>query len=179
LKFDRYGKGIAKGMLVTLKNAVRRPVTVQYPEQRLTPSRRVRGNELVWNNVKCTGCMFCARTCPQGAIKMVTSVDPSGKKTRVTRIEVDTGYCISCGLCVENCPPKALTLGYNYELAKYKRNELVQTDEMLFASLAKSSSGYLNPEIEAKLPKQSLMIGKIEIPPAPAEPASATEEEKK
>jgi formate hydrogenlyase subunit 6/NADH:ubiquinone oxidoreductase subunit I len=166
-------------MLVTLKNALRQPVTVQYPEQRLVPSRRIRGNELVWNNVKCTGCSFCSRTCPQGAIRMVTSVDPSSKKNKVTTIQVDTGYCISCGLCVEGCPPKALSMGYNYELAAYKRDELVQAGEALFASPARQASGYLSPEVEAKLPKQSLLVGKIEEPVAPPAPQVAGEEEKK
>jgi ferredoxin len=34
------------------------------------------------------------------------------------KYEVDTGYCIQCGLCVEACPYEALYLGYDYERAK-------------------------------------------------------------
>ncbi|HIM48527.1 MAG TPA: NADH-quinone oxidoreductase subunit I, partial [Dehalococcoidia bacterium] len=30
-----YGTGMAKGLLVTLKNLTKRPFTVQYPEERL------------------------------------------------------------------------------------------------------------------------------------------------
>ena len=70
---ERYGKGIAKGMAVTIKHMLRHPVTTQYPEQRLTISRRTRGNELIWQREQCSGCSTCAKTCPQGVIKIETS----------------------------------------------------------------------------------------------------------
>ena len=44
---------------------------------------------------------------------------------------MDTGYCIQCGLCVEACPYDALFMGFSYERAKYRRNELVQADDAL------------------------------------------------
>jgi formate hydrogenlyase subunit 6/NADH:ubiquinone oxidoreductase subunit I len=56
---------------------------------------------------KCTGCDTCAKTCPQGAIRIVTSVNPEQNRYHVEKIEVDTGYCIQCGLCVEACPYEA------------------------------------------------------------------------
>ncbi|MEE8194615.1 MAG: NAD(P)-binding protein, partial [Dehalococcoidales bacterium] len=72
MKFEHYGAGIAKGMAVTMKNLLRRPVTTQYPEERLTVSRRIRGNELAWSREKCTGCYTCARSCPHGVITIET-----------------------------------------------------------------------------------------------------------
>ena len=75
MKFERYGNGLAKGMVVTFKHLFRHPVTTQYPEQKLNPSRRLRGNELVWDNIKCTGCATCAKSCPQGAIHINTSLE--------------------------------------------------------------------------------------------------------
>ena len=111
MKLERYGIGIAKGLAVTVRHLFRWPVTVLYPEQRLTPSKRIRGNELVWNSAKCTICTTCAKTCPQGAIRLDTAVDPANpNKLTVTRFEVDTGYCISCGLCVEACPEDAIRM---------------------------------------------------------------------
>jgi len=158
LKFERYGKGLAKGLRVTIKHLFLHPVTTQYPEQRLNTSRRIRGNELIWDNVKCTGCASCAKTCPQGAIQIVTSVSLEENKYKVEKFEVDTGYCIQCGLCVEVCPYEALYMGYAFERAKYRRGDLVQADEMLLVSPERQRSGYMYPEIAAELPVQTLLI---------------------
>jgi NAD(P)H-quinone oxidoreductase subunit I len=160
LKFERYGIGIAKGLRVTIRHLLRRPVTTQYPEQRLSTSRRIRGNELIWDREKCTGCATCAKTCPQGAIHIVTSVKVEENKYEVERFEVDTGYCISCGLCVEACPYEALFMGYAYERARYRRGELVLSKEDLLASDERKPSGYAHPEIAATLPKQTLLVEK-------------------
>ncbi|OGO01972.1 MAG: NADH dehydrogenase [Chloroflexi bacterium RBG_13_53_26] len=45
------------------------------------------------DSVKCTGCMVCARECPQGAI--------SGEKKKLHTI--DQAKCIKCGLCRDLC----------------------------------------------------------------------------
>lgn len=162
MKFERYGRGIVKGMTVTLKHLFRHPTVSQYPEQRLHTSRRIRGQELIWDPQACTGCATCAKTCPQGAIYIVTSADMVDNKYEVERYEVDTGYCIQCGLCVEACPYKALFMGYSYERAKYKRRELIQRKEELTAGEGdKRPSGYFYPDIAAELPRQTLLIEKI------------------
>ena len=161
MKFNFYGAGMGKGMMLTLQHLFRRPITVQYPEQRLNTSRRIRGNELVWNDEKCTGCEICARACHIGAIVMEVDPVKVEKKNKVYKYEVDTGYCIMCGLCVEACPFKALYMGYDYERAKYKRGDLVQTKEMMKETPEKHVSGYFYPDKAANLPLQTLLIDKI------------------
>lgn len=162
MKFERFGLGIAKGMKVTIKHLARHPTVSQYPEQRLNTSRRIRGNELIWDKEHCTGCATCAKTCPQGAIDIVTSANPLNNKYEVQKYQVDTGYCIQCGLCVEACPFKALFMGYAYEKAKYRRGELVQEKEdMVLGPEGKQASGYFYPEIAAALPRQTLLIERI------------------
>jgi NADH-quinone oxidoreductase chain I len=158
--FERYGIGIIKGLSVTIRHLFRIPVTTQYPEQRLNPSRRIRGNELIWNQQRCTGCGTCAKTCPQGSINIITSVKLEENKYKVEKFEVDMGYCIFCGLCVEACPYDALFLGYSFERARYRRGELVLADEALLESEERKPSGYAHPEIAAGLPKQSLLVDK-------------------
>ncbi len=160
MKFERYGIGIAKGLRVTIRHLLRHPVTVQYPEQKLNTSRRIRGNELIWYNAKCTGCATCAKTCPQGAIEVVTSTNLAENKYVVGEYQVDTGYCIQCGLCVETCPYEALFMGYSYERAKYRHSELVQTKEMMLESPDRQVSGYFYPELAAKLPEQTLLLNR-------------------
>ncbi|MFH1169510.1 MAG: NADH-quinone oxidoreductase subunit I [Chloroflexota bacterium] len=161
MKFERYGLGIAKGLTVTIRNLLRHPTVSQYPEQRLNTSRRIRGNELIWSQERCTGCGTCAKACHQGAIEIVTSTDTAQNKYVVEKYQVDTGYCIQCGLCVEACPYDALFMGYSYECAKYRRGELVQTKEMMLESPQRQVSGYFHPDIAAKLPRQTLLIDRI------------------
>jgi formate hydrogenlyase subunit 6/NADH:ubiquinone oxidoreductase subunit I len=162
LKFERYGLGIAKGMSVTLKFLMRRPTVTQYPEQRLNVSRRTRGQELVWDRQKCTGCCTCAKSCPQGVIEIVTSDNFENNKYEVEKYQVDTGYCIQCGLCVESCPYEALFLSTNYECAKYRRDELIQNmEDMMLESGNKQPSAYFYPELEAELPRQTLLVERI------------------
>ena len=161
MKFERYGIGIAKGLTVTIRHLFRHPVTTQYPEQRLNPSRRIRGNELIWNQEKCTGCGTCAKTCPQGAIEIITSTNQVENKYAVEKYQVDTGYCIMCGLCVEACPYEALYMSYAYECARYRRGELVQSKEIMLESPDRKVSGYFYPERAAKLPRQTLLLERI------------------
>ena len=79
----------------------------------------------------------------------------------VENIDVDTGYCIQCGLCVEVCPFEAIYMGYAYERAKYRREEVVQTNEELLPSAERRRSGYMYPEIAAELPRQTLLLERI------------------
>jgi NADH-quinone oxidoreductase chain I len=157
LKLNNYGEGIAKGLAVTMKNAMRRPITTQYPEQKLNVSRRTRGNQLVWNKDACIACSMCARACPVGCIDMVTSRDEN-KKLKMDKMDVDAGLCISCGLCVEACPQKCLFMDSAYEKACYSRKDLKLTKEDILMTEKSKPSGYYSPENAAKLPIQTLLI---------------------
>ncbi len=150
------GNGIINGMKITLKNLFRASPTVQYPEQRLSVSRRIRGTELVWDKTRCTGCATCARTCPQGVIHIVTHKGAENMYV-VDTLEVDSGYCIHCALCVEACPYDAIFMGYTYERAKYRRGELVMSKEDMSIEHEKAS-GYFHPDVAEKLPPQDLLI---------------------
>ena len=161
MKFERFGLGIIKGMTVTIRHLVRHPTVSQYPQQCLNMSRRIRGNELVWSRAKCTGCATCAKSCPQGAIEIVTSTNLVDNKYEVQTYRVDTGYCIQCGLCVEACPYDAVFMGYSYERAKYRRGDLVQTNDELLESPERPASAYFHPGLADKLPEQTLLVDKI------------------
>ena len=158
MKFERYGLGIAKGLSVTIRHLLRRPVTTQYPEQRLNPSRRLRGNELIWDEKKCTGCGTCAKACHIGAIRISTSTNQVDNKYEVKSYEIDTGYCVFCGLCVEVCPFEALFMSYDYERAQYRRGDLLQDKENMLETPERKVSGYFYPGRAAKLPRQSLLV---------------------
>lgn len=157
MKLSGSGFGVIKGMWITLLNFFRRPITVQYPEQQLNQSKRIRGQEILWYPGKCTGCATCAKGCPQGNIEIVTSAGPDNKRA-VEKFEIDTGRCMFCGLCVEACPYDALFMGRGYERGRYRRKELVTGKDAIQFSAERQPSGYYRPAIEKVLPKQSLLV---------------------
>lgn len=68
----------------------------------------------------CVGCTFCARTCPDFAIR-VERVDDPGARC-LTTYELDLSKCCFCGLCAEQCPTGALQHSGQYELSFYHRD---------------------------------------------------------
>jgi NAD(P)H-quinone oxidoreductase subunit I len=158
-RFDRFGLGLAKGLALTGKTALTRPnITVNYPEERLNVSRRLRGPEIIWMPLKCTGCATCAKSCPQGSIELVTSPELVDNKYQVEEFLVDHGRCMFCGLCVEACPFDALYMGQGYERATYRRGDLVLPKEKLLVAADRHPSAYFHPEDEADLPLQTLLV---------------------
>jgi NAD(P)H-quinone oxidoreductase subunit I len=157
LKLKNFGEGIAKGMAVTMKNALRRPITTQYPEQKLNISRRTRGNQLVWDKERCIACSMCAKACPVQCIDMVTSRGQNNK-LQVDKMDYDAGLCIFCGLCVEACPKTCLFLTAEYEKARYSIKDFKLKKEDILMTEKSKPSGYYRPENELKLPKQTLLI---------------------
>ena len=146
-----YGLGLAKGLMVTMKNFIRPPFTVQYPEERLPQHPRFRGSEFVWYDERCTGCASCAKYCPLGIIKIVTSPSETavqeGDKYDIEVFDIDIGRCMFCGLCVEACPYDALFMGSGFERSRYQRKDLViSIDELRQA--AKRPSTWFRPQLE-------------------------------
>lgn len=156
MKFERYGLGIAKGLRLTLRHLFRPNITVQYPEKRLNPSRRIRGQQFVWRADLCTACGTCAKSCPHGIIHLETSKNGDNRYV-MDRIVIDTGRCMFCGLCVEACPYNALYMGQSYEQARYSRKLLWADMETLISPDAKPSA-YGHPELETSIPRQTLLV---------------------
>jgi len=154
VSFERYGRGVGKGLALTFRHLFRPPITVQYPEERLTPAPRFRGNMLVWDEEACIACRACARACPVSIIDIETKKAEKG--LTVEKLEIDFGRCLFCGLCVEACPKEALFMSRDYELASYKRGQLVVTKEQFIAA-EKRPSAYGYPEREAEMPPQTLL----------------------
>ena len=146
-----FGLGIAKGMLVTARNAFRKPFTVQYPEERNKQAPRFRGQEFTWYVERCTGCASCAKYCPLGIIRIET--DPNGGNEqdggsyRVDVFDIDQGRCMYCGLCVEACPYDALHMGTRFEAAQYRRQDLlIHIDDL--KARDKHPSSWFRPQLD-------------------------------
>jgi len=156
LKSKGFGLGLAKGLQLTLKHVARPRMTTQYPEKKLVPAKRFRGVEFAWSPRLCTGCLTCAKTCPQGSINIVSHTTENNTYW-VDEFQIDTGHCQFCGLCVEICPYGALSMGSQYEGAKYRRDELVLgAREMMKKD--RQPSAFVRPWFEEQRERQTLLI---------------------
>jgi NADH-quinone oxidoreductase subunit I len=148
-----YGLGIAKGLMVTLTNLMRKPSTIQYPEEAAPQAPRFRGQEFAWYQERCTGCASCAKYCPLGIIRIVTQPGginvQEGQSYSVEVFEIDIGRCMFCGLCVEACPYDALFMGSGFEWGRYRRADLVIPIEEL-KQAEKRPSTWFRPQLEEK-----------------------------
>ncbi len=127
--------GFIQGLLITLRSALRSPVTAEYPspEKRMNLAERYMGfPALTWDSdveePYCTGCMVCIRECPTQCMS-ATMVDNlshvAGKSNRrkiVGEFEINLGRCILCGICVDVCNFDAIEMSHEHELSKYERN---------------------------------------------------------
>ena len=127
--------GFLEGLLVTLKTALRKPVTLQYPEpdKRHQVAQRYMGfPALLWDGdvpePYCTGCMVCVRACPTQCMSAQMTDNPkfeseeSRRRKIIETFEINLGRCILCGICVDVCNFDAIEMSHEHELSKYQRN---------------------------------------------------------
>jgi NAD(P)H-quinone oxidoreductase subunit I len=165
-------KYIGQGMSVTFDHMKRRPVTVQYPYEKLVPSERFRGR-IHYEFDKCISCEVCVRVCPINLPVVDWEYNKATKKKVLKHYSIDFGVCIFCGNCVEYCPTNCLSMTEEYELAVYDRHELnydqialgrlpykVTDDPMVtpLKQLAYLPSGVMDPH---ELPAGSRRAGKL------------------
>ena len=117
------GKYLYDGLSVTVDHLRRRPVTVQYPYEKLIPSERYRGR-IHYEFDKCIACEVCVRVCPINLPVVDWVMNKETKKKELRNYSIDFGVCIFCGNCVEYCPTNCLSMTEEYELATFDRHNL-------------------------------------------------------
>ena len=141
---------ILKGLTITGKKLSKKPITIQYPEEKTPLSTRFRGLHALRKypngEERCIGCKLCEAVCPALAISIDTE-ERSDKTRRTTKYEIDLFKCIYCGFCEEACPVDAIVetgiFEYHFERRKdgvmnkidllkigdmYEKQELIDRD---------------------------------------------------
>jgi NADH-quinone oxidoreductase subunit I len=132
-----------RGLATTFGRFLEPKVTVEYPEEKIAVYPRFRGRHKLHRFEdtgleKCVGCSLCAAACPADCIRVVAAentpehrVSPGERYAAV--YEINMSRCIFCGYCEIACPFDAITMGHDYELSDYDREDLIFTKEMLLA----------------------------------------------
>jgi NADH-quinone oxidoreductase subunit I len=126
-------KSLLIGMRITLGQAFKPIITVQYPRQTLKMPARFRGHiQLVLDpetgKSRCTACKLCERACPSDCIA-VEGAKREGQKTKsVTDYILNFTTCSLCGSCIEVCPFDAIEFSKDYNVVAFSRDAFNHMD---------------------------------------------------
>lgn len=123
------------GMKITGRYLLQKPITVQYPDERLPIPDRYRGIHYL-EQEKCINCLACARACPIDCIEM--DAIRHGKELEWVSFTLDYQKCMFCELCVYPCPKDCIHMGKEYAFVSYDRSEFVH-DLLSFKGMDKAA----------------------------------------
>jgi len=138
-------RGTIEPFWVTLRNMLRRPVTIQYPEQKRTPFPRYRARIVLTRDPKgderCVACYLCSAACPVDCISMQAAEREDGRRYAAW-FRINFTRCIFCGLCAEACPTLAIQMSPDYEICNRDPMKLVYEKEDLLIEGGGKDSEY-------------------------------------
>src|SRR5688572_16769237 len=133
------------GMRITGKYLLQKPITVQYPDERLPIPDRYRGIHYL-EQEKCIECVACARACPIDCIEM--EAIRHGKELEWISFTLDYQKCMFCELCVYPCPKDCIHMGTEYAFVSFDRSEF-KHDLLSFKGMDRAARDRMK-EAEAK-----------------------------
>ena len=164
------------GFGVTWATMFRKIYTEEYPEEKRPTAPRFHGRHQLNRHPdgleKCVGCELCAWACPADAILVEgannddTPADEGGTGRfspgeRYGRVyQINYLRCIFCGLCIEACPTRALTMTNFYELADNNRADLIFTKDQLLAPVQEGMLTAPHPMAEG-MQERDYYLGKV------------------
>lgn len=133
------------GMKITWRYMLQKPITVQYPDERMPIPDRYRGIHYL-EQEKCINCLACARACPIDCIEM--EAVRHGKELEWILFTLDYQKCMFCELCVYPCPKDCIHMGTEYAFVTFDRSEF-KHDLLSFKGMAREARIRMK-EAEAK-----------------------------
>jgi len=116
------------------RHAFHRRQTVNYPEHQPYLPPRTRGRIVLTRDPdgeeRCVACNLCAVACPVDCIALDKAEDENGR-WYPDFFRINFSRCIYCGMCEEACPTYAIQLIPDFEMAEYRRAEMVYEKEDL------------------------------------------------
>jgi len=127
-------RAVASAMGVTLKNLMRKPVTIQYPDVTREFPDRFRGilaltYDRETGEENCIGCRLCEYVCPPQVIRVEMLKGESRNYAKSFFLELYS--CEFCELCVQVCPTDAIIMMKSFDLATSDRRELLLDKDRL------------------------------------------------
>jgi len=129
-------KDLITGLFITLKTFFRKPVTVQYPREKVTLYPSFRGRHALvrdpeTGDARCVACLKCVQVCPSRCIEVKYEVDEETGARKMLSYTIEALRCIYCGYCEEVCPVGAIVLTEWFEYSSRSREGLIFDKERL------------------------------------------------
>ncbi|MBM3986798.1 MAG: NADH-quinone oxidoreductase subunit I [Planctomycetes bacterium] len=144
------------GMKITWRYMLQKPITVQYPDERLPIPDRYRGIHYL-EQEKCINCLACARACPIDCIEM--EAVRHGKELEWISFTLDYQKCMFCELCVYPCPKDCIHMGTEYAFVTFDRSEF-KHDLLSFKGMAREARIRMKEAEVAKAAKEAAKAAK-------------------
>ncbi|MXP56098.1 NADH-quinone oxidoreductase subunit NuoI [Pantoea sp. Mhis] len=136
---------IIRSIWITGMHAFAKRETQLYPEDLVYLPPRYRGRIVLTRNPdgkeRCVACNLCAVACPVSCIALQKAENLDGS-WYPEFFRINFSRCIFCGMCEEACPTAAIQLTSDFELAEFKRQDLVYEKEDLLISGQGKYVGY-------------------------------------
>jgi NADH-quinone oxidoreductase subunit I len=127
---------VGRAMGMTLRNLMRKPITVRYPSVKRVYPDRFRGilaltYDKDTGEENCIGCRLCEYICPPQVIKV--EMLKAEKRNFARTFTLELYSCEFCELCVQVCPTDAIIMLKTFDLATADRRELLLDKDRLHA----------------------------------------------
>src|SRR4029079_8303801 len=123
---------IVTGLTPTFKHIFRKPITVNYPDEKVPMFPKFRGKQVRMRDETVfewwVACGLCAVACPADAIYLEAAENDGSVMAgpRYAKVyQIHKTRCIFCGYCEEACPVSAVFMGKDYETAVYSNKDFI------------------------------------------------------